>query len=73
MLDNGRTKRARIEGSKKLLLCLEKEVKISLGDETLLVYGEGLACVSYSDGAVEVSGKIRELAFAETRKAAEGR
>ena len=73
MIDNGRIKRARIEGTKKLLLCLEKEVKISLGEETLILHGEGLACVSYSDGAVEVSGKIGELSFLETRKNAEGR
>ena len=63
MLDSGRTKKVRVEGSKKLLLCLEKEVKISLGEETLHIYGDELSCVNYTGGAVEISGKIRDLSF----------
>ena len=63
MLDNGRIKRARVEGAKKLLLCLEKEVKISLGAETLRVEGEELSCVNYAAGAVEISGKMRSISF----------
>lgn len=70
MLDNGRVKRTRIEGAKKLLLCLEKEVKISLGEETLHIYGDALSCTNYTGGAVEISGKMRELSFErkETRE-----
>ena len=63
MLGNGRTKRARVEGAKKLLLCLEKEVKISLGAEMLRVEGEGLSCMNYASGAVEISGEMRSLFF----------
>ena len=66
MLDNGRIKRVRIEGAKKLLLCIDKEVKISLGEETLHMHGEGLACFNYSSGAVEVSGEMREILFERT-------
>ena len=63
MLDNGRIKRIRIEGAKKLLLCLENEVKISLGKEVLHVYGKGLACMNYNSGAVEISGEMTTLSF----------
>ena len=63
MLDSGRTKRMRIEGAKKLLLCLEKEVKVSLGTEVLLVEGEGLSCMNYASGAVEISGDMRAVFF----------
>lgn len=63
MLDNGKVKRVRIEGAKKLLLCLEKEVKILLGEEILHVYGEALSCTNYAGDAVEVSGKVGDLVF----------
>ncbi len=63
MLDNGKHKRARIEGAKKLLLCIEKEVKILLGDEVLHIFGESLSCINYQGAAVEVSGLIREIVF----------
>ena len=68
MLDNGRVKRARVEGAKKLLLCLEKEVKILLGEEVLHVHGDGLVCVNYAGGAVEISGDIRDVAFEKKEK-----
>lgn len=70
MLDNGRIKRVRVEGAKKLLLCLEKEVKISLGTEMLRVEGEGLSCSNYASGAVEISGRMRGIFF-ETRGGSE--
>ena len=63
MLDNGKVKRVRVEGAKKLLLCLEKEVKILLGEEILHVYGEALSCINYAGDAVEVSGKVGNLVF----------
>ena len=65
MLDNGRIKRIRIEGAKKLLLCLENEVKISLGKEVLHIHGYGLSCGSYAGGAVEVLGGMSYLSFEE--------
>ena len=70
MLDNGRMKRVRVEGAKKLLLCLEREVKISLGTEMLRVEGEDLSCMNYASGAVEISGKMRALFF-ESKAGAE--
>ena len=63
MLDNGKNQRVRIEGAKKLLLCLEKEVKISLGRELLRVEGEALACINYASGAIEISGNMHALFF----------
>ncbi len=63
MINNGRTKRVRIEGAKKLLLCIDREVKISLGEETFHAHGKDLSCVSYASGAVEVSGEINEILF----------
>lgn len=65
MLDNGRIKRIRIEGAKKLLLCLENEVKISLGKEILHIYGYDLSCGNYAGGAVEVLGGVTSLSFEE--------
>ena len=62
MINNGRTKRVRIEGAKKLLLCIDREVKISLGEETFHAHGKDLSCVSYASGAVEEKkGKRNEL------------
>ena len=63
MLDNGSIKRVRVEGAKKLLLCMEKEVKILLPAETLNIYGSALNCVNYAKDAVEVSGNIRQVVF----------
>ena len=63
MLDNGTVKRVRVEGAKKLLLCLEKEVKILLAEEVLHIYGDALSCMNYAGNAVEVSGRVRELTF----------
>ena len=63
MLDNGRSKRVRVEGAKKLLLCLDKEVKVSLGTEVLRVEGTDLSCINYASGAVEISGNIGAVFF----------
>lgn len=63
MIDNGKIKRIRAEGAKKLLLCIEKEVKILLEEEILLVSGEELSCVNYASGAIEVSGRVQGLSF----------
>ena len=63
MLDNGRIKRVRVEGAKKLLLCLDREVKVALGTEVLRVEGEELSCLNYASGAVEISGKMRAVLF----------
>lgn len=71
MLDNGRIKRIRIEGAKKLLLCLDGEVKILLREEVLHIFGRELACVSYESGAVEVSGIAERITF-EKRTPREG-
>ena len=72
MLDNGKEKRIHVEGAKKLLLCLEKEVKIFMGMETVRVEGESLACVNYANGMIEISGKVRTIFF-ETRVGGEDR
>ena len=69
ILDNGEIKKIRIEGARKLLLCIEKEVKIALKTEVFHCFGNHLACVSYASGAVEVTGEIREIRF-ENRKIA---
>lgn len=72
MLDNGRIKKVRIEGAKKLLLCLETEVKISLKEDTLHIYGKELSCGNYMGGAIEVSGRVSALSF-ENRESLEER
>jgi hypothetical protein len=73
IIDNGRIKKVRIEGAKKLLLCITKEVKILLTDEILYAEGEDLACTSYASGAIEVAGEITHLRFENKSKAKEGR
>ena len=68
MLDNGSIKRVRVEGAKKLLLCVEKEVKILLPQEVLHINGSTLTCVKYGGDAVEVSGNIHEITFEEKER-----
>ena len=68
MLDNGKVKRARVEGAKKLLLCIDREVKILLAEEVLTVHGDALVCINYAGGAVEVSGNIKEVVFEHKEK-----
>lgn len=68
LADNGESKRARVEGAKKLLLCLEKEIKILLSSEVLHFIGEGLSCTAYASGALEVVGEIREIHFEKKSK-----
>ncbi len=68
ILYNGRVKKVRIEGAKKLFLCLEKEVKISLGEELFRATGHGLVCTSYASGALEVSGDIEQILFEKTKE-----
>ena len=68
MLDNGRIKKIRIEGAKKLLLCIETEVKILLSEELLRIDGSALACVSYESGALEVSGSVARILFERRAK-----
>lgn len=63
MLDNGKFKKVRVEGAKKLLLCLPSEVKILLSEEVLSVSGDGLACTSYASGAIEVGGCVVRMGF----------
>ena len=63
MLYNGRIKKVRIEGAKRLFLCLEKEVKISLGEEILYAKGRELICTSYASGALEIAGDIEQILF----------
>ncbi len=63
MLDNGKEKKMRVEGAKKLLLCLPAEVKILLAEEILGVSGDSLACTSYASGAIEVCGRIERISF----------
>lgn len=70
MLDNGRIKRIRIEGAKKLLLCLDGEVKLLLTEEVLHIFGRELSCASYESGAVEVLGRVEHVSF-ERRAAGE--
>ena len=60
---NGRIKRIRIEGAKKLFLCLDREVKISLGEELFRALGQALVCTSYASGALEVSGDVQQILF----------
>ena len=72
IIDNGRMKKIRIEGAKKLLLCIEKEVKILLADEVLRAEGEGLSCTSYASGAIEIAGEITCLFFDSKRQRKEG-
>lgn len=71
ILDNGEIKKIRIEGARKLLLCLEKEVKIALKTEIFHCSGNYLACVSYASGAVEVTGEIWELRFEKRKNSGE--
>ena len=71
MLDNGRIKRIRVEGAKKLLLCIESEVKLRLAEEVMCVKGRDLSCISYESGAVEVSGCVDHVLF-ERRAESEG-
>lgn len=73
IIDNGRIKRVRIEGAKKLLLCLAKEVKVLLTDEILHAEGEELACTGFASGAIEITGAVRHLYFEEKGKAREVR
>lgn len=63
LLDNGKQKKMRVEGAKKLLLCLPAEVKILLAEERLGVSGSALTCTSYASGAIEVCGKIEQITF----------
>ncbi|MBQ9736190.1 MAG: YabP/YqfC family sporulation protein [Clostridia bacterium] len=73
MADNGDGKRVRVEGAKKLLLCLEKEIKILLCDEILHFVGEGLSCTAYASGALEVAGTLFEIRFECNAKGGRGR
>jgi len=73
MIDNGRMKKIRIEGAKKLLLCITKQVVILLTDEILHVEGEGLACTSYASGAIEVTGDVMRLCFESRGREKEAR
>lgn len=68
LADNGESKRMRVEGAKKLLLCLEKEIKILLNAEVLHITGVGLSCTAYASGALEVAGEIREIHFERKNK-----
>ena len=63
IIDNGRIKKVRIEGAKKLLLCVTKEVKVLLSEEVLRAEGEELVCTSYASGAIEIAGVIYRLFF----------
>ena len=63
MIDNGRMKRIRVEGAKKLLLCIEKEVKILFGEEVLRLVGGELSCVNYAGGAIEITGRVHDMSF----------
>lgn len=73
MLDNGRIKRIRVEGAKKLLLCIESEVKLRLAEEILHVKGRELSCISYESGAVEVSGCVEHVFFERRTESEEGK
>ena len=73
MLDNGKVKKVRVEGAKKLLLCLPAEVKILLSEETLGVSGDTLSCTSYASGAIEVCGRIERICFDQRREGGKGR
>lgn len=66
MLDNGKIKRVRVEGAKKLLLCIEREVKIHMGTEIFKISGQELSCINYTGGAIEISGKVDAMFFEET-------
>ena len=68
LADNGEVKRVRVEGANKLLLCLEKEIKILLSAEVLHFTGDGLSCTAYASGALEVAGEIREIHFERKSK-----
>lgn len=73
IIDNGKIKRIRIEGARKLLLCLPSEVKILLSEEVLLVSGETLVCTSYASGAIEVDGCVERISFGPRTERGRGR
>ena len=63
IIENKKKKKVRIEGAKKLLLCVTKEVKVLLSEEVLRAEGEALVCTSYASGAIEIAGVIYRLFF----------
>lgn len=73
MISEGRNKRARIEGVKKLLLCIESEVKMSRRGELVVFEGRELCCTTYASGAVEVYGEISALRFSPRSEGGEVR
>ena len=58
----------RIEGARKLLLCLAHEVKIVLDEEILTVKGAALACTTYASGAIELEGHVEHMSFEGRRQ-----
>ena len=49
---------ALISGAERLLVYTEKEICISKKRKRLRILGEDLRCLTYSDGTLEVKGKI---------------
>ena len=63
IISQGRSLSVWVEGAQRLLLCLGHSVRILLKNEILCLYGNGLLCMTYASGAIEVKGNVEELKF----------
>ncbi len=52
-----------VSGAKKILQYTEEHLEIDLGASELRICGTALLCRSYSSGAIEVKGGVRNIAF----------
>ncbi len=57
----GKSDSLRVEGVKRILTCTEEQVSLRLRGGSLHVFGKRLTCVTFSSGAVEITGEIERI------------
>lgn len=67
----GREDAVRAEGVKRILVCLDTEVSLRLRAGGLHVYGERLVCTTFSNGAVEITGRVTRVCIEGRERSSE--
>ena len=60
---DAKCKHVLVDGVKKIKKYTAETVILDMGAEELLFCGEGLECLTYASGAIEVFGKIESISF----------
>ena len=57
-----------VNGAVGITEYFNEKISIDTGDVILRIHGEGLECLTYTCGAVEIKGKIEKIELIDTHK-----